>query len=258
MEVNVSWWEKALEYHLGSSFYDVETFKGEPTKLTLGSLEMEEMGNVKDKSILHLQCHFGLDTLSWQRLGARCTGVDFSPKAIAAARKLNIEAALAANFVCSDVYNIETVLNNKFDIVFSSYGVLSWLKNIDEYARVVSSQLKSGGFYYLAEIHPIFNLFDIGEDIIKRKYESGAIISQTVSSYTEVKKTFSNLQICYSYTLSGIINALIKAGLTIDFLNEYNYSTYKFHEKLKKVEGGLAFIEDAKYPLIFSLKAHKN
>lgn len=251
------WWDEAVNYHVKSSFYDVNGFLENTKKLTLGQLERKEVGDVAGKDLLHLQCHFGLDTLSWQRLGASCTGVDISEKAIRTAHAINEKLKLGANFLCSDIYNLPDELNNSYDVVFSSYGVLCWLKDLDEYAKIVASKLKSGGFYYLAELHPFFNLFDIGDDTLKRKYESGRETTEIIGSYIENKKSFEGKQTHFSFTISSILNALIKANLQIEFLHEFNYSTYMYHSKLQPFKSGLAFEEDSKLPLIFSLKAHK-
>jgi SAM-dependent methyltransferase len=257
LQVNKTWWNEAVDHHVNSPFYDVNGFLKDSKKLTLGQLELDEVGEVFGRNLLHLQCHFGLDTLSWQRLGAKCTGVDFSEKAIEAARSLNMKSNLKAQFICSDIYEIPDDLNDSFDIVFSSYGVLCWIKNLDKYAEIIASKLRNGGFYYLAEIHPFFNLFDIGSDKTIRKYASSEKITEIVGSYTEQIKTFKNRQISFSYTLSNLINSLIKANLKIEFFNEFNYSTYTFHNKLKKFDHGLAFDEDQKIPLVFSIKAYK-
>ena len=122
--------------------------------ITLKALEREEVGPVSGKTLLHLQCHFGLDTMSWARLGAQATGVDFSDEAIELARALNAEVGTDARFIRSDVYDLTNVLDEEFDIVFTSYGVLVWLPDLDRWADVIRRCLKPGGTFYIVEFHP--------------------------------------------------------------------------------------------------------
>src|SRR5215218_6632110 len=132
---NLELWNNWAEINAASSSYDVEGFK--QGNVGLNSLELAEIGDVSGKTLLHLQCHFGKDTLSWARLGAKVTGVDFSEQAIGLARSLSEELGIRARFVCSDVYDLPEVLNGEFDIVFTSCGVLGWLPDLERWAQVV-------------------------------------------------------------------------------------------------------------------------
>ena len=118
-EANKELWNQRTAIHKDYSFYDVTGFKAGANVLT--PVELTEVGSVKGKSLLHLQCHFGLDTMSWSRLGAKCTGVDLSNEAIKLAKEINEELGLDAKFVCCNVYDLREHLNEKFDIVFTSY-----------------------------------------------------------------------------------------------------------------------------------------
>lgn len=256
-DINRAWWENATPQHFSSDFYDVSGFLEDNNKTTLGKLEINELGDIKGKSLLHLQCHLGLDTLSWQRLGAVCTGVDFCQSAITFAQKINEISGLSAKFICSDIYKIPTNIKEKFDILFTSYGVLSWLDNLNAYASIIYNSLKEGGVYYLVEIHPFFSIFDIEDQITKRPYISNQPIKSVVKSYISTEKSNEKLQVCFAYTLSDIINALLKAGLKITSFNEFDYSTYKFHHKLTRNDKGFVFKNHSNIPLIFSLKAYK-
>ena len=117
------------------------------------------MGEVRGKSLLHLQCHFGLDTLSWAREGAQVTGMDFSPEGIRIARGLAEELNIPARFICCDLYDLPEHLDETFDRVFTSYGVLCWLPDIPRWAQIVGHFLKPGGVFYIAEFHPFSNVF---------------------------------------------------------------------------------------------------
>ncbi len=153
---NRSLWDELTPVHLRS--YGVERFlAGEPW---LPKRILEEVGDVQGKSLLHLQCHFGLDTLAWAREGAVVTGVDFSPEAIKAAEELSKQANLPARFICSDIYDLPEVLDEQFDIIFTSIGVLCWLKDLDVWARIIADHLKPGGVFYIMEGHPLITTFD--------------------------------------------------------------------------------------------------
>jgi len=155
-------WDAWTEIHVTSSFYDVASFrKGGARPIRLAAYEREEVGNVEGRSLLHLQCHFGLDTLSWARLGATVTGVDFSERAVAEARKLAADIGVPATFIASNVYSLPDVLDERFDIVYTSGGVLGWLPDIAGWARVAAHFVRPGGFFYITEIHPVAQVFAI-------------------------------------------------------------------------------------------------
>ena len=158
-----------MPIHERSDFYDVAGFKA--GKSTLMPVEVEEVGDVAGKSLLHLQCHFGLDTMSWARLGAKATGVDFSEPAIALARSLSDELAIDVRFVHSNVYDLPENLEGRFDIVFTSYGAVNWLPDLAGWARVVSHFLKPGGTFYVIDGHPFtWGLDDENPDDIIIRY----------------------------------------------------------------------------------------
>ena len=152
IEVNRRNWNERTPVHVASDFYDVEGFKA--GRITLSDLEREGVGDARGRSLLHLQCHFGLDTLSWARLGARVTGVDLSDDAIATARRLNAELGLDARFIRANVFDLPEVLDEEFDVVYTAMGVLVWLPDLTAWARVVARHLKPGGLFYLLETHP--------------------------------------------------------------------------------------------------------
>ena len=152
-------WNERTPVHAASDFYDVAGFKA--GRITLTDIERGEVGDVSGKTLLHLQCHFGLDTMSWARLGATATGVDFSEAAIDLARSLNDELRLNTRFIRSDVYGLPDVLDEEFDVVFTSYGVLVWLPDLDRWARTIRRMLRSGGTFYLVEFHPFPHLYSI-------------------------------------------------------------------------------------------------
>jgi SAM-dependent methyltransferase len=153
IDLNRAHWDEVVPLHVASEFYDVASFKAGRNALL--PVELREVGDVRGKTLLHLQCHFGLDTLSWVREGAIVTGVDFSPAAVAAARALAAETGLVARFIESDVYELPEVLHETFDVVFASYGVLCWLPDFPAWARMAASFVRPGGEFYLIDGHGI-------------------------------------------------------------------------------------------------------
>ena len=164
-ELNRAWWDERTPLHVTSAFYDVEGFRA--GRSDLRPFEVEEMGDVAGRELVHLQCHFGLDTLSWARLGAHVTGLDFSHPAIDAARALTDELGMDAAFVVSDVYDAPQTLARTFDIVYTGIGALCWLPDIPRWAGVVRDLLRPGGVLYLVETHPMSDVLG-DEDLVAR------------------------------------------------------------------------------------------
>jgi len=178
-KVNKDTWDKKVSIHTKSEFYDVEGFVN--GKTSLNKYELEELGNVNGKSLLHLQCHFGQDTLSWSRLGATCTGIDLSSEGIKQAKLLNDKLGLNATFIESNLYDVPKNVIGKFDIVFASYGVIGWLPDLKTWGEIIASKLKTGGVFYLIEFHPIVWMFDFLQTPPKLTYpylQSGAIYEE--------------------------------------------------------------------------------
>ncbi|MDQ5825872.1 MAG: class I SAM-dependent methyltransferase [Chloroflexota bacterium] len=260
LESNRDLWNAWTDLHERSPAYDVEGFK--KGKFRLHSVEKQELGDVRGKTLLHLQCHFGLDTLSWANLGATVTGVDFSDKAIALARRLSEETGIPATFIHSNVYDLPDVLEGQFDIVFTSYGVLGWLPDIDRWAQVVAHFLKPGGTFYIAEVHPVVWIWDPDHpDTLVRQFSyfhKEPLRFETVGSYASAED-YRGVEYGWNHTLSDYINGLIKAGLTIRQFNEYPFLTWKnFPWMVEDEQGYWRMPEDQEsIPLMFTLKATK-
>jgi len=166
---NQELWDQKTPIHLNSEFYDMEAFRAGKTSLNRD--EIAHLGDdIAGKSLLHLQCHFGQDTLSWAKMGAKATGIDFSEKAIQQARALNDEMGLDAKFVQSNVYDLKENLEGQFDVVFTSYGVLTWLPDLEEWASIVNHFLKPGGIFYIMEFHPTLYMLDWDNGKIAYQY----------------------------------------------------------------------------------------
>ena len=194
--------------------------------LTLREVELEELGDVEGKTLLHLQCHFGLDTLSWARRGASVTGVDISKEAIALARSLSKELNIDAEFICSDIFDLPTVLHKEFDIVYTSGGVLCWLPDLNRWAEIVANYLKPEGTVYILEGHPIVRVFKPrtdgnGKPVEWRYFDKGPIEVEEQRSNGNPSPHPSHKAYYWSHSLGEIITALCSAGLRIEFLHEF-------------------------------------
>ena len=259
-EANRKRWDERVSHHIESRFYDLDGFKKGRTSL-LG-IELAELGDVRGKSILHLQCHFGMDSLSLARMGAIVTGVDFSGEAIGKARELSEELDIPARFIRADVYELDGVLDEHFDIVFTSYGVLCWLPDITRWGEVVSSHLRPGGFFYIVENHPFGILID---ETVDDHFQPGLPYFTDETFRYEDEGTYIDpdlrLENSTSYewlhTLGDIVNSLIRRGLRIDFLHEFPFGFFPIHPSMEEGEDGYWYFSRSGFniPMIFSLKA---
>jgi SAM-dependent methyltransferase len=264
MKTNRELWDKLAKIHHKSEFYDVEGFlKGNQT---LDPIEIEELPDLSGKKLLHLMCHFGMDTLSFARLGVNVTGVDFSSEAIELARELSKTAKVDAKFVCSNVYELPNNLTEQFDVVFTSGGVIMWLPDLKEWARIIAHFLKPGGFFYIREFHPFGYVFDDDESMtdlrVRYPYFQGKDPMKFEDEGTYADKDAMTGKIPsfeWNHPISRIINVLIDAGLTIDFFHEFPVTTYKALPFMIEKEPGRWVLPDNedKIPLMFSIKATK-
>ncbi len=218
--INKRRWDERVPLHAKSSLYDVDGFLA--GDLTLGDEEVQEMGDVRGKSLLHLQCHFGLDTLSWARLGAQVTGLDFSNPAIDLANELAAKAGLKANFITGDLYDTPNLIKEQFDILYTGIGALCWLPDIKGWADIIARMLKPGGKLYLIEIHPVEWIFGEEFDVAYDYFspQSGLKFHQE-GSYTDTDAaTTHNDGVNWNHSIGDVTTALIKAGLTINEIQE--------------------------------------
>ena len=252
-------WDGWTELHEGSEFYGLEGFRAGAS--SLNPLELEEVGDVAGKSLLHLQCHFGLDTLSWARLGARVTGVDFSERAIGLAGRLASELDLPARFVRSDIYDLPGTLDERFDIVFTSYGVLWWLPELQPWANLIAELLVPGGRFYMAEFHPFLNLLDDDGRGPVGSYFSGTppIRYETTGSYAAPDAGESHECFGWSHGIAEILTALHRAGLSLEFFREHQFSPYDCFPFLEEDAPGRYVMRGTSggMPLVFSVRARR-
>ena len=255
---NRALWDELLPIHLASAFYDVDGFKQGRTSLR--HIELEELGDVAGKSLLHLQCHFGLDTLSWARLGATVTGVDLSPRSIDTARILAEQTGTDATFHCAGVYDADQVVDSAFDIVFTSYGALQWLPDIRRWAEVVSHLVNAGGTFYIVEFHPVIQVFGNSEapeldDSYFWRPEPVEWVSE--GTYAQPGAKVSNRSYQWHHPLGDIVSALVDAGMTIEFLHEHPAVHEALRTWMVQDETGLWRAPHDALPVLFSLRAHR-
>lgn len=262
---NRRWWNEVTPVHVASRLYDVNGFLA--GRESLHAIELAALPDVADKSLLHLQCHFGLDSLSWARRGARVTGVDFSEVALGTARdlakKLDLEAR--CRFVCCDVLEADRHVGGPFDVVFTSYGVLAWLSDLRRWAGVVARSLRPGGTFFIAEVHPTSQLFDDdGEGGLTVAYDYFHRAEPLLSpgdgsdyadrSYRPTAETHE-----WIWSLSDVIGALLEAGLVIEELREHPFTVWRqFACLIETRPREWRFPEGSRaLPLLFSIKARK-
>ena len=265
-EENKKSWNKRTAIHKDSVFYDLASFK--KGKSSLNKIELEELGDVKDKTLLHLQCHFGMDTMSWAREGAIATGIDLSDEAIKLAKEINEELKLNAKFICANVYDLTDAekvppkegFRDAFDIVFTSYGTIGWLPDLDKWAEIVTHFLKPGGTFYIADFHPVLWMMDENFEHIKYNYFNTEVITEEISgTYSDRTAPIKSIEHGWNHPFSEIITALLKHNLQIQLFNEFTYSPYKCFNNLEQGEDGMWRIKgmDEKMPMMYSIKAVK-
>ena len=262
-ELNRKYWDALVPVHAASRFYDVEGFRA--GRSSLHSTETEAVGNVARKSLLHLQCHFGLNTLSWARLGADVVGVDFSAASVARGKELAEEAGLAsrATFVQHDVLDLKSVLDREFDIVFTSYGTITWLHDLEAWARGVAQSLKPGGFFFIVDSHPTSYLFEADKDgRLVRRYDyfhrPEPLRLGSHQDYADPGHTTLAAE-AWIWSLSDVFGALDGAGLVVYEFKEYPRTVYKQFPHMRETSDGYWELpaEELGLPLLFSLKARR-
>lgn len=258
-QTNKALWNKKTDFHIQSDFYNMETFmKGESS---LRKIELEELPDLKDKSLLHLQCHFGQDTLSLERMGAHCTGVDLSDNGIANAIQIKDKLNLKSKFICCNVYETDKHVEEIFDVVYTSYGTICWLPNLDLWADQISKRLKKGGLFFMTEFHPVLNMFEWDKNVIEYNYFNSGKPYEEVEegTYADTSADISMKEFFWLHPLSDLFSALINNGLEIRFFKEYDYSPYNIFGQMEE-RGDQEFVfkhNGIVIPHVYTIKAYK-
>jgi 2-polyprenyl-3-methyl-5-hydroxy-6-metoxy-1,4-benzoquinol methylase len=265
-EVNRAWWDERVPIHVGSAFYDVDGFRAGGSSLR--PFEVEEVGDVAGKRLVHLQCHFGLDTISWARAGASVVGLDFSRPAVEAGSALAAETGLDARFVCANLYDaVDALEGARFEIVYTGLGALNWLPDIERWAAIVAELLEPDGMLYVSEFHPFTWVF--ADDTLEIEYdyfhdpEGESFDDGEQGSYADMTvPTRNNATVEWAHALSDVVGAVLGAGMRIELLHEHDYTLFPRFEHLEldtdTLSAGFIYRQPKgtpRLPLMYSLRA---
>lgn len=258
LAINKALWNAKTPIHIDSNFYDIPSIlKG---KSSLIGPDRELLNDLKGKRVLHLQCHFGLDSLSLARLGADVTALDFSESAIERARELYKDQEVALKFVCTDVYSARRELEGEFDVIYTSYGTIGWLPDVDLWAKTIASLLVKGGQLIFAEFHPVVWMFSDAFDKLQYSYFNRAAIEiKSEGTYANPKADIQKEEISWNHPLGDVFTALLNSGLEIGHFKEYDYSPYPCFDPIVQISQDRYQIKGMEgiIPMMYSLVAQK-
>lgn len=263
LEANRANWDERTDVHLQSRFYDVEGWLRDERGPRQREVEM--LGDVADLRLLHLQCHFGLDSLAWARAGAHVTGLDFSAASVSAAQDLARRAGLAdhATFVCGDVLDAVEILGHEtLDIVYVSVGALCWLPSVDRWARQVAALVAPGGRFFLHDGHPLTWALADDQACLAHSYfeEPEPYVDDSEATYTDSDRPIANQRTYeWNHGLGETVTALIRHGLRLRWLEEHDWTVWQRFPWLVRDNEGRWSTPPAmpRMPLMFSLLAER-
>ena len=257
-QLNKESWNQRTEVHVKSDFYDMPSFlKGQSS---LNEIELHLLGDLKGKKVLHLQCHFGQDTISLAKLGASVTGVDISDKAIDFATDLAQKMDIDAHFICCNIYDLPQHLDEQFDVVFTSYGTIGWLPDINQWGQLIAQYLKPKGKFVFAEFHPVVWMFD--DNFTKISYDyfnTGPIVETEEGTYADKTAAITLEYITWNHSLGSVVNSLIQSGINILSLEEFDYSPYACFDATEEFEPKKYRIKhlEKKIPMVYAIHGEK-
>ncbi len=258
LAINKASWNNKVRFHLESDFYDVEGFINGAS--SLNDIELNLLGNIAGKRILHLQCHFGQDSISLARLGAHVTGIDLSDKAIEAANELAVKTHTDVRFICCDLYDLPNHLDEKFDIVFTSYGTIGWLPDMNKWAAVIARYLSPRGSFVFAEFHPVVWMFDDDFDKVGYVYfNTGPIVETNSGTYADRNADLHQEYVTWNHGLAEIFSSLLQNGLMLTSFEEFDYSPYNCFRHTIEIAPKRYRIQHLgnKIPMVFAVTAVK-
>jgi SAM-dependent methyltransferase len=258
-DLNRAFWDERVPIHTASEFYDVEAFRA--GRDTLRPFEFDEVGDVSGKTLVHLQCHFGLDTLSWARHGARVSGLDFSEPAVEFARGLASDIGVEADFVASDVYDAaEALEGRRFDIVYTGLGAINWLPDIRRWGELVASLVQPGGFAYVSEFHPFQWVFGDDDLTVEQDYFHTRHEFDDPGTYADLDaSTEHNRTEEWQHPLSDVVGSLLDGGLVLEQMREHDYTLFPRWPFLVKTGHDTYRLPEGmpSLPLMVSLRARR-
>lgn len=258
LETNRELWNERTRHHITSDFYDISGFM--EGKEVLNSIELDLLGDIRGKSILHLQCHFGMDSIALSRRGAKVTGVDFSDEAITKAQQLAKDCGTDTRFILSDVIALGEVLDEQFDIVFTSYGTIGWLPDMDQWAAIVNRFMKPDGHFVFAEFHPVVWMMDYDfKGVAYSYFNLEAIVEASEGTYTDRNAAIKATEVSWNHDLSEVVTALLNQGLQLKAFREFDYTPYDCFKHTVKIAEGKFRIKglEGKLPMVYALRCSK-
>lgn len=249
--------------HATSRDYDLAGLAADPARLSgVVSRDAPYLGDLTGLDAVHVQCHIGTDTISLARLGARVTGIDFSPTSLAAARELAANAGIDATFVESELYAIPDNVDATFDLVYTGVGALCWLPDIAGWARVVAGLLGPGGRLYVRDGHPMLaTLDDEREDqtlIVTYPYFEGAPTRfESNITYADDAEITEPVMYEWNHGLGEIVQAVLDAGLTVTALREHDHLEWRQFRWMEPTADGQWVLPAGRerLPMMFTLEA---
>jgi SAM-dependent methyltransferase len=263
-EINKRWWNEVTPVHVGSDFYGVDGFLAGDNKL--GRIERQALGEVSGKRLLHLQCHFGMDTLCWARLGAETVGVDFSEEAVRAARDLADKAGLGerARFYEADVLEVGKVEDGNFDLIFTSFGTIVWLSDLKKWGATIAANLANDGLFYFLDSHPTYMMFDETSSAARQAYNyfHDAVPNEDEANrpdYADETYLVTSEARSFQWPLQDIFGALENQGLTVFEVREYPFSAWRAFPDMEPGDDGYWYRKETGFniPLLLGFKARR-
>ena len=223
---NKELWNAKVPIHVKSELYDMQAFLAGKSSLDKASLS--HLGDIKGKKVLHLQCHFGQDSLSMARMGAKVTALDISDVAIDKARELNVQLGLDAKFVVCNLYDAKEHIQEKFDIVYTSYGTIAWLPDLNKWADIIHHFLVPGGKLVFLEFHPVLDMLNWDNCNFEYDYfkTKEPYLEITQGTYADPKADIKMKEYFWNHSMMEVIQGLQSANLKLHTFQEYDYSPY--------------------------------
>jgi 2-polyprenyl-3-methyl-5-hydroxy-6-metoxy-1,4-benzoquinol methylase len=257
--INQASWDRRVPYHIASEFYDVPGFiQGNDS---INEIEDPYLQDLKGLKVLHLQCHFGMDSIALARRGAQVTGLDFSEAAIEEACKLAISTGMDVQFVCADVHDADKLLpHESFDLIFTSYGVIGWIPDLMPWGKIISKLLKPGGRFLLTEFHPVYWMLSDDHKYFQYSYFNTELITDTqTGTYADANAPIEITYESWNHSFQDIFDSLLTVGLRISSFKEYDFSPYNINVDMYETSANRFMIKnlEGKMPLVFLIEAKK-